>query len=138
MQSSWSSGPPETRPIARRGAGRRGTMQHARALLGAGGWANGPDKLFRRAQWRTIALAVLALSLVVGVWFGLADLSHHARIAFITFGLAILGWVLTSINDTYIALAAAIVFALTGIDQPDEFFEALGDSSIWLLLARSE
>jgi|GEM_PF-497464 len=50
-------------------------------------------------------------------------------------GVAVLGWIFTDINDTYIALAAALVFTLTGIDEPDEFFEALGDSTIWLLLA---
>jgi anion transporter len=52
-----------------------------------------------------------------------------------TFGLAVIGWVFTNIDDTYVALVAAMVFTVTGIDSPDEFFEALGDSTIWLLLA---
>jgi anion transporter len=63
------------------------------------------------------------------------DLSIHAKVAFITFGLAIIAWTLTDINDTYVALVAAIVFAATGIDEPNEFFETLGDPLIWLLLA---
>jgi len=76
----------------------------------------------------------LALLLSASVWLGLPDLSAHARIVFITFGLAVLGWVLTDINDTYIALAAAIVFTVLGADSPDALFDALGDSTIWLLL----
>jgi di/tricarboxylate transporter len=80
-----------------------------------------------------LTLAVsLALILVIG---SIPDLGIHAKVAFITFGLAIVGWTLTGINDTYIALAAAIVFAATGIDEPGEFFETLGDPLIWLLFA---
>ncbi|MCG8352231.1 MAG: anion permease, partial [Chloroflexales bacterium] len=84
---------------------------------------------------RSLLVGLLAVFLTAGIWFGLSELSVHARIAFITFGLAVLGWVLTDIDDTYIAITAAIVFAVTGIDEPDEFFETLGDSTIWLLLA---
>ena len=90
-----------------------------------------------RPRWpyRPLLVGLLALALAAGLWFGLPTLSIHARLAFITFGLAVVGWIFTSINDTYIALAAAIVFTLVGIDEPDQFFEALGDSTIWLLLA---
>jgi solute carrier family 13 (sodium-dependent dicarboxylate transporter), member 2/3/5 len=84
---------------------------------------------------RPLLICVGALVLAISIWFGLPSLDAYARIAFITFGLAVLGWIFTSINDTYIAIAAALVFTLTGIDQPDEFFETLGDSTIWLLLA---
>jgi solute carrier family 13 (sodium-dependent dicarboxylate transporter), member 2/3/5 len=84
---------------------------------------------------RPTLIGLLALAVALGIWFGLGQLDVYPRIAFITFALAVIGWVFTRINDTYIALAAALVFTLSGIDQPDEFFEALGDSTIWLLLA---
>lgn len=83
----------------------------------------------------SVFVGALGILLGGGIWFGLPQLSAHARIAFITFGLAILGWMLTDINDTYIALIASMVFTVLGIDSPNEFFEALGDSTIWLLLA---
>jgi solute carrier family 13 (sodium-dependent dicarboxylate transporter), member 2/3/5 len=89
----------------------------------------------KRVVGRTWAVGALALAVPCAIWFGLPDLGMHARIAFITFALAVIGWVFTKINDTYIALAAALVFTLSGIDEPDEFFEALGDSTVWLLLA---
>ncbi|MCI5133426.1 MAG: SLC13 family permease, partial [Candidatus Electrothrix sp. EH2] len=38
-------------------------------------------------------------------------------------------------ESTNIALATAMIFVVTGIDEPEEFFEALGDGMIWLLLA---
>jgi hypothetical protein len=34
----------------------------------------------------------LALTLTMGIWWGLPDLNAHGRVAFITFALAILGW----------------------------------------------
>lgn len=87
------------------------------------------------ADYLKPALAVLLSVMIIAVVGGVPDLGIHAKVAFITFGLAIVGWTLTEINDTYIALAAAIVFAATGIDEPDEFFETLGDPLIWLMLA---
>jgi anion transporter len=84
---------------------------------------------------RTLCLVALSALLVWGVWFELGELSVHTRVALITFGLAVLGWILTDINDTYIALVAAIIFTVSGINHPEAFFETLGDSTIWLLLA---
>ncbi len=85
--------------------------------------------------YRHIGIGVAALTLAGGIWFGLPELSAHARWAFIIFGLAVIGWCFTSINDTYIALAAALAPGVIGIDTPNGFFEGLGDSMIWLLLA---
>ncbi len=81
------------------------------------------------------ALAIGISLLIVLAIGSISDLGIHAKVAFITFGLAIVGWTLTDINDTYIALVAAIVFAATGIDAPSEFFETLGDPLIWLMFA---
>lgn len=83
---------------------------------------------------RPILAALLSIGLIALI-SAIPDLGIHAKVAFITFGLAIVAWTLTDINDTYVALAAAIVFAATGIDEPNEFFETLGDPLIWLLLA---
>lgn len=87
---------------------------------------------WRYQSWLVVSLILLV---VIGVWFGLDELNTHARLAFITFGLAVIGWAFTKINDTYIAMAAAITLAAVGVDQPEEFFAALGDATIWLLLA---
>ncbi len=84
--------------------------------------------------FRTV-LAILLSTGISAIILAVPDLNLHAKVAFITFALAIIAWTLTDINDTYVALAAAIVFAATGIDEPNEFFETLGDPLIWLLFA---
>lgn len=101
-----------------------------------------------RALHRTLQLPLLgefslkALLVLVGtlavslaIWFGLDQHSVHIRLTLVTFVAAIAGWVFTRINDTYIALAAAMSFALAGLERPEDFFSSLGDSMVWLLLA---
>jgi len=95
---------------------------------------------FHLGAYAKPALAAFISALIIFVIGAIPDLGIHAKVAFITFGLAIVGWTLTAINDTYIALAAAIVFSATGIDEPSEFFETLGDETlgdplIWLMFA---
>jgi len=64
-------------------------------------------------NYRDLFVAMLAVAVSAVIWLGLPELSTHARIAFITFALAVIGWVGTDIDDTYIALAAALVFSAT-------------------------
>ena len=78
---------------------------------------------------------LIATIAVGSIWFGLSDLSRDIRISFIIFALSVVGWCLTSINDTYIALFAAVALTVLGLEESDQFFAALGDSTIWLLLA---
>jgi len=86
-------------------------------------------------SWQTLLGWGLAIGLAVGLWYGADALSTYARLALFTFGLAVLGWIFTDINDTYIAVVAALVFIITGIEQPATFFATLGDPMIWLLLS---
>lgn len=81
-------------------------------------------------------IVVLAATIIaVAIWFGLEEISAEIRLVFITFAVAIIGWVFTRIEESYVALVAAMVFVLAGIETPDGFFEALGDSLVWLLVA---
>ncbi len=80
-------------------------------------------------------IAPIAAVLLIGfVWFGTGS-SSDARIALMAFGLAVIGWVFTKINDTYIALGAVLLLILTGVQDSDAVFASLGDSMIWLLIA---
>jgi solute carrier family 13 (sodium-dependent dicarboxylate transporter), member 2/3/5 len=83
---------------------------------------------------RSFIAPIAAMTLIGFVWFG-TDLSGDARVALVTFGLAVIGWVFTKINDTYIALGAALTLTLTGVQDSDAVFASLGDSMIWLLIA---
>ncbi len=93
-----------------------------------------PGWQFQR-HYKLIAVSLAAVVITTAIWFGLPELNAQARLAFITFSLALIGWCFTTINDTYIALVAAIIPSVIGTGAPNEFFEALGDSMIWLLFA---
>lgn len=51
------------------------------------------------------------------------------------FTAAVGAWVLTSLDDTWIALAAVAVLAVTGVLAPAELFATLGADLVWLLIA---
>lgn len=90
------------------------------------------QKSINLKTWATLLLAILLTGIL---WFGLPSLTSYMRVAFIVFGLSTLGWMLTDINDTYIALFAAVVLTLAGLNTPNDLFATLGDSTIWLLLS---
>lgn len=94
-----------------------------------------PKFVFQITTYKTLLAFLLAFFLIISVWFGMQNLRLEMKIAFIVFGLSTIGWSLTEINDTYIALAAAIVLTIFGLSTPDELFATLGDSTIWLLIA---
>ena len=80
--------------------------------------------------------SLLALIAVGGIWLGLSDLSRDIRISFIIFALSVIGWCLTSINDTYIALFAAVALTVLGLEESDQFFAALGGRQILICEAK--
>jgi anion transporter len=99
------------------------------ASVAASGQPFNPTRFLKPAL--AIALSIASVVLIGNI----PDLGIHAKVAFITFVVTIIAWTLTDLNDTYVALAGAIVFAATGIDDPAEFFETLGDPLVWLLFA---
>lgn len=84
---------------------------------------------------RTILALSLAALLPVAVELGLASLDRPARAALILFGLAVIGWGLTRLDDTLVALLAALGMALWVFPTPDPVFAALGNDLVWLLIA---
>jgi len=73
--------------------------------------------------------------LITAIEIGLTDLDTPARRALMIFAVAIVGWTLTPLDDTFVALAAAVAMALLVVGSPDDLFRALGDNLIWLLVA---
>jgi solute carrier family 13 (sodium-dependent dicarboxylate transporter), member 2/3/5 len=71
---------------------------------------------------------------IIFIWFGL-ETSEEAKLTLLVFALATIAWVLTPLDDTLIAVSAALVLPLIGISSPETFFASLGDSLIWLLVA---
>ena len=78
---------------------------------------------------------VLALGVVVGAIALPSDLAADGRAALAVTLLAVIGWTLTRIPDTTVAILAAVAMVATGA-LPGEALEAsLGHPMIWLMLS---
>ena len=62
-------------------------------------------------------------------------LSSAGRTTVVVFAAAVFLWVFTEVDDTYVALGAAVTLVLTGVLSTEELFTTLGDDTVWLLLA---
>ncbi len=51
------------------------------------------------------------------------------------FAAAVAAWVLTDLDDTWVALAAVCLLAVAGVLAPAELFATLGADLVWLLIA---
>jgi sodium-dependent dicarboxylate transporter 2/3/5 len=80
--------------------------------------------------------AVLGVALVVvAVFVGTPGLGGDGKLTLLVFALAVGAWVFTRLDDTFVALAAALVLVLLGVLGGDQLFGALGGDTIWLLIA---
>src|SRR3712207_7656460 len=57
------------------------------------------------------------------------------KVTVVVFAAAVAAWVFTKLDDTFVALAAALLLVLCGALRGDELFAALGGGTIWLLIA---
>ena len=68
-----------------------------------------------------------------GAWAG--GLPAPAQITVVVFVAALLLWVGTRLDETLVALGAAVVLVITGVLNDTVFFGTLAGSTIWLLIA---
>jgi anion transporter len=62
------------------------------------------------------------------------ELSLAGRMALTTFVLTVIGWTVTKLNDTFVALFAALGLVLTATIQTENLFASLGNSVVWLMI----
>lgn len=95
--------------------------------------------LLRSRSARRLLLVTLALAALVGGLTLIADtgdgLTTDGRITLVVFMTAVWAWIFTRVDDTYVALGAAVALVLTGVLSTDGLFATLGDDTVWLLLA---
>jgi solute carrier family 13 (sodium-dependent dicarboxylate transporter), member 2/3/5 len=77
----------------------------------------------------------LALLSAWALWTQPEALGAEARVALIVTVLAMIGWTLTKIPESIVALGAAMALVLTGTVGEDRLFATLGSDLVWLLLA---
>lgn len=63
---------------------------------------------------RPPAAATVAVGVAATAWFSLPNLGVSARLALVAFGLAVVGWTMTDLDDTFVSLAAAALLVLAG------------------------
>jgi sodium-dependent dicarboxylate transporter 2/3/5 len=84
---------------------------------------------------RGTATFAVAILLLAAIWLLPRELSRDGCIALSVLVLAVIGWTMTRLGDTLIALAAALALAATGVLTTEQFFATLGHDLILLLLA---
>ena len=80
-----------------------------------------------------VALALLAAA-AAGVFLGLPSLALAARGALLVFVAAIVAWTVLDLDETPVALAAALALLAAGATTLQNFYAGLGDDFIWLLI----
>ncbi len=91
---------------------------------------------FSAEAWRLAGALGLTAALAGGLWFGATDLAAEARIALGTFGAAVIFWIGTRLDKTFIALAVLVIGASLGAGAEDAaVLSSFGDGLIALLLA---
>jgi anion transporter len=89
----------------------------------------------RRRPVVRLAAAALGVVAVVALVFTRDGLSTDGKLTLLVFALAVGAWMFTGLDDTFVALAAALALVLAGALRGDELFGALGGTTIWLLIA---
>lgn len=88
---------------------------------------------------RRLALGAVALAGLLGALSLVADsgpgLTSAGRVTVVVFTVAVWAWVCTDVDDTYVALGAAVALVLSGVLSTEGLFATLGDDTVWLLLA---
>ncbi|MDX2307121.1 MAG: anion permease [Hyphomicrobium sp.] len=101
---------------------------------GADDWLNMLAQHAAQASNFVVPLT-LALSLSILIWALPQELSVEGRKVLIVLALAIIGWTMTSLGDSTVAIAAVIALAVSGTIESDDLYQSLGHELIWLLIA---
>jgi anion transporter len=97
-------------------------------------WA-APTVVLKPPKKKRPWLGVLGVAVVALLVLTQDGLSAHGKLTLLVFATATCAWVFTKLDDTFVALTAALVLVLAGVLRGDELFGALGGETIWLLIA---
>lgn len=106
---------------------------------GAAGTARRPTDAVRTRPTARIVRAAVAAVILAGLLAALAvwgpDAPSAALPTLAVFAVAVWFWVFTDVDDTFVALGAAVVLSVLGISAAEVLFGSLGDDIMWLLIA---
>lgn len=89
---------------------------------------------------RPAAAVALVAALAIMVAFAVNSvngwgLEGHAAVTLCIFVAAVWFWIFSPVEDTYVALGAAVALVISGTLPTQSLFAALGEDTIWLLMA---
>ena len=99
---------------------------------------NEPRPWFARVPWAPVVTALALIAFVV--WCAThavgADttLRPEGALTLAVFSVAIWLWVFGPVDDTFVALGAAVVLVVLGALPDEQLFASLGEDTVWLLL----
>jgi sodium-dependent dicarboxylate transporter 2/3/5 len=103
-------------------------------MAGIARLARGVPHVLRPPSGAAGAALAAALLLAALIWAAPSELATDGRVALTTFLAAIWLWVFTGADDTLVAVAAALVLAVSGALSPGELAGSAADPTILLLL----
>lgn len=80
-------------------------------------------------------LGAAACGAALGAIWVAGGASMEIRLTLTIFLVAVVAWTATSLDDTLIALVAALAVVGVGGATPERFYSALGQSTVWLLVS---
>lgn len=96
--------------------------------------AGSVSKLVQKSA-RPILIAVLCTLVLFAAWTLPTGLESGGRIALAVTAFAIIGWTLTPVPDSVVAVTAALVLVLSGVVPEEQLYATLGREIVWLLVA---
>jgi solute carrier family 13 (sodium-dependent dicarboxylate transporter), member 2/3/5 len=92
------------------------------------------DRPWPRVPWRAALAVSLAIACGLPLWHLAPALGHQASVTLAIFAAAVIAWALLDVDDTVVALTAALALVLAGAVPASTLYAALGHDLIWLLL----
>ncbi|MDO5087426.1 MAG: SLC13 family permease [Comamonadaceae bacterium] len=81
-----------------------------------------------------VALAAWWITIALDKTGGASRLSTQGALTLSVFAIAVWFWIFTAIDDTYVALGAAVLLVVLGVLPEKTLFDSLGEDTVWLLL----
>lgn len=88
----------------------------------------------RRPAGRTIVVALVVLAAAVAAALATSSWPVPQQVVCVVFAAATATWMLSRLDDTLVALLAALALVVAGVMPSADLFASLGDSTVWLLI----
>lgn len=84
---------------------------------------------------RPVVTGALTIPLLAALWIFPQSLEINGRLALIVTVLTVVGWTLTRIPDSLVAMTGAVFLVGLGVLEERDLYASLGSEMIWLLVA---